>query len=59
MKGKTKLKITHGNEGDKIYIQKKTPQKGINKKKKDFLFFIFLAKKVNKAQEENPPKKTK
>jgi len=27
VKGKIKLKITHENKGDKIYIQKKTPKK--------------------------------
>jgi hypothetical protein len=34
VKGKTKLKITHENKGDKIYTIKKAKKKGINKKKK-------------------------
>jgi hypothetical protein len=38
VKGKIKLKITHGNEGDKIYT-KRTPKKGINKKKKIGIYF--------------------
>jgi hypothetical protein len=32
VKGKTKLKITHENKGDKIYAKKREKQ-GINKKK--------------------------
>jgi hypothetical protein len=43
----------------KYIYKKKPPKKGINKKKRIYLFIYIFAKKVNKAQEENPPKKTK
>jgi hypothetical protein len=54
VKGKTKLKITHE---DKIYTQKKQKIKELTKNKlKKEKNILFVAKKVNKAQEENPKK---
>jgi hypothetical protein len=46
VKGKTKLKITHENKGDKIYTKKKARNKGINPKKKDRRkkYFLLLRK---------------
>jgi len=34
VKGKTKLKITHENKGDKIYTKKKFKKKELTKKKR-------------------------